>query len=932
MDEKRESPSSLISAKNGAVGVGLAYQSVIQIINAGGGSVTEEQAREREVQYLQRIRHDCGGLEWLESIRYQEEGTPGIGLASVYTALLTTTLEDHDKPERSETLNREKARQLSALEVLNREPRLVLTGAPGSGKSAFVNYLVVCLAGERLPKTQNNLAALTEALPDDKGAPGEAPQPWDHGPLVPVRVILRDFAASKFFPGDGTQGDADHVMAFIEHELKQKRCADYFRILEARLRAGEALVMFDGLDEVPQAGARRERMIQCIRGFRGSFGDTRVLVTCRPYAYEQDQWRIEEFNDAALADFGPGQIQRFIDRWYAGRSEFDADQQETRAKKLKQAVLTRKPLRELVARPLLLTLTAYLHANRHELPERRADLYERLLDLLIEKWEAARFKPEDAESARRRKQYSLAEFLQVGVDGIRLVLERVAFEAHALQDDLDRTADIPAEKLTHQLLCLPTEEEGSRRAVDALAISEYLRDRVGILYQRGGESEQDAIYTFPHRSFQEYLAAAYFRREKKHLFELFPEVPCFDWMGLAAYLGRTDPDRWREVVLLAGGIKATKEPGPVWQLLNALVPKSAPETPLSSEDAWGLRLASEILVDNLERKDLPPQAELVLTQIQQALPLALLTDQLKASERVQVGRNLAKIGDPRPGVTALDAMAFCYVPKGSFFLGTREDELARDDERKGAGDHLIDYPYWLAHYPVTVAQTRQYTEEKNGALGGADWQRGATNTPVVYVSWDEAMAFCAWLTKRWRGQGWLPAGYHVTLPSEVEWEKAARGGYEIPTLDEAITARIAEVAARHTAMTETPLTLSANPAAQRRYPWGGGEADEEKMNYHWNIGKVSAVGAYPGGASPYGCEELIGNVWEWTRSLYGSYPYPEDTAGRQQREGAGRGPRALRGGAFFNDRTSVRCAYRDDYDPSPRYDYIGFRVVLSPLL
>ncbi len=644
-----------------------------------------EQAREREVQYLQRVRNDCGSLEWLASIRYQEEGAPAVGLASVYTALLTTFLEDQDKAEKGHALSREKARPLSALEMLNRESRLVLTGAPGSGKSAFVSYLAVCLAGEQLPDTQPNLTALTEALPDNNGAPGEAPQPWDHGPLVPVRVILRDFAASKFFPGERTQGDADHVMTFIKHELKQKRCADYVPILEARLRAGEALVMFDGLDEVPQAGARRERMIQCIRGFRASFGDSRILVTCRPYAYEQDQWRIDEFNDAALADFDGGQIQRFIDRWYAGRSEFDAEQRTTRAEKLKRAVLTRKPLRELVARPLLLTLTAYLHANRHELPERRADLYERLLELLIEKWEAARFKTEDAASARKREQYSLAEFLEVGVDAIRLVLERVAFEVHAHQEDLVNTADIPAEKLTHQLLCLSnTKGEGSQRAVDALAISEYLRDRVGILYQRGGESDLNAVYTFPHRSFQEYLAAAYFRREEKYLFELFPDVTCDEWPDLAGHLGRTDPDRWREVVLLAGGIKATKEPRPVWGLLDALFPEAPENRTLSKKDAWGLRLAGEIIADNVEREGLTRKRERIFTRIQHALLLPLRTDQLKARERVQVGPHLAKIGDPRPGVTALDAMAFCYVPKGSFYLGsTDEEELAEDNEKAG---------------------------------------------------------------------------------------------------------------------------------------------------------------------------------------------------------------------------------------------------------
>ncbi len=76
-------------------------------------------------------------------------------------------------------------------------------------------------------------------------------------------------------------------------------------------------------------------------------------------------------------------------------------------------------------------------------------------------------------------------------------------------------------------------------------LSEYLRDRVGILFQRGGSNETDAIYTFPHRSFQEYLSAAYLRREEGALFELFPalheSLEEDTWQELAAQLGRSDP-------------------------------------------------------------------------------------------------------------------------------------------------------------------------------------------------------------------------------------------------------------------------------------------------------------------------------------------------------------------------------------------------------
>ncbi len=93
------------------------------------------------------------------------------------------------------------------------------------------------------------------------------------------------------------------------------------------------------------------------------------------------------------------------------------------------------------------------------------------------------------------------------------------------------------------------------------------------------------------------------------------------------------------------------------------------------------------------------------------------------------------------------------------------------------------------------------------------------------------------------------------------------------------------------------------------------------------IETTSGVGAFPGGASPYGVEEMSGNVWEWCSSLKQDYPYdPKD--GREEMD-SGR-PRVLRGGSFYNSQRYVRCAYRNRYNPGYRYYGIGFRVVVSP--
>jgi len=140
------------------------------------------------------------------------------------------------------------------------------------------------------------------------------------------------------------------------------------------------------------------------------------------------------------------------------------------------------------------------------------------------------------------------------------------------------------------------------------------------------------------------------------------------------------------------------------------------------------------------------------------------------------------------------------------------------------------------------------------------------------------------------------AGWRVTLPSEAEWERAARG------------------------------------KKGRVYPWGN-DPDSDVANYDdTGIEKTNAVGCFPGGASLCGVEELSGNVLEWTRSLLAKYPYPSERVARIKREAPqapGDMSRVLRGGAFWDDHRGVRCASRGGGDPHGAGYSIGFRVALA---
>lgn len=885
-----------ITASYGSIAAGQVNNSNITLINNSGKTISAAEEKQHEQQYLQRLMQDCAGLEWLDQVQHQDEHSTQIKLNAVYTALLTTSQKE-DKEQ-----IREQQTPYSAVEMLNLKSALVITGAPGSGKTAFVNFVALCMAGELTQHDTCNLSLLTKPLPDedDEKQNNKPRQNWAHQALIPLRIILRDFASSNHFPEPQQTGSALQLSHFINKDLTGKNCAAYFEILEQRLRDGKVLVLLDGLDEVSQAGERRKQLKQCIEEFYKSYSNNRFLVTARPYAYEQKKWQLRDFTETRLANFSRGQICLFINRWYQCRDELNPEDRDSRIEKFKTAVLQNNAFYELAQRPLLLTLMAFLHSNRHELPERRADLYERLLELLIEKWGKARFKVDDVHAAKKIAQYSLAEYLQVGVDEIRKSLERLAFNAHARQNSKESgTADIAANDLSHELFKLAS----NKRDINILELHEYLRDRVGILYQRGGD-DLDAVYSFPHRSFQEYLAAAYFRRNENALYKDHEEYQT--WQELASHLASTDPDRWREVVILTGGIKANKEPAPILELLKALL-----DLWTDQESVWGLRLAAQILAENLPNLEPNPGFSPIKQGICASLPELLRTHKIAASERVAAGGYLATLGDPRHEVLCVDNMEFCLIPDGKFYLDST--------------NQLLNYAYALAKYPVTVAQFAKFVVAASGFK--PDDERainGLSNHPVRYVSWYEAIAFCDWLSERWRDL--LPKGWRVDLASEREWGKAARGGLQQPSETKAFT--VMNLAENLNSVFE----MKKNDLPQRIYPWGD-EIDNEKLNYNMAIGSVSTVGCYPEGASPYACEDMSGNVWEWTRSVFeASYPETEEHwLKSEQREN--KQSRVLRGGAFGNDSRFVRCASRDCFYPSDRSNLnFGFRVVLSPYL
>ena len=234
-----------------------------------------------------------------------------VSLAEVYTALWTRSA-DAGRGDAFAIDGRERLR--SALDMLNETPRLVLLGEPGSGKSTFVDFVALCLAGQRLNDPCANLERLIAPMPDERKKEKPTPQTWAHGALIPIKIVLRDFAANT--PNFDPSNAVNAFMEFIRRELDRDGHAECAKALLRALNAGRALVMFDGLDEVPEADHRREQIIAAVEQFAKANRKTRLLVTCRTYAYHRQQWALQDFTATALAPFTDPQITQFIEVWY----------------------------------------------------------------------------------------------------------------------------------------------------------------------------------------------------------------------------------------------------------------------------------------------------------------------------------------------------------------------------------------------------------------------------------------------------------------------------------------------------------------------------------------------------------------------------------------------------------------------------------------
>ena len=727
-------------------------------------------------------------------------------------------------------------RPLLLTEVISRHRQVVLLGGPGSGKSSFVRHLAVALArGE-----------------------GEQPLPlpgWSAGWLLPLYASLGAFAAWTQQPGNALDGPG--LWGYLVAKAQAYGLTGLDEPLSRAFTQGGLLLLLDGLDEVADP-LLRVGVARAVAALADAGG--RVVVTCRVRSFEGAvaapfaAWH----PPVTLAPFALGQMRHFVAGWYARSADqgvIDGDTATQRVTELSDRLAEAPNLQTLGQTPLLLTIMTILHFYRGTLPQDRAELYEDLVQLWLNHWLVPR---REVGAALPLLDQLKADKSLGGLQDyhLRNTLEGLAYRAHQESPASDGRGLLDRYRVrgAFEDLFKQFELDTGLAAVKAELVLGHLERESGLLLGEGG-----GLYGLPHLSYEEYLAGCYMGQQAT-------------FHALAYEHWQRDPGRWREVIFLSLGrmVRGTgRETAAGWLafLLSAAHGERMREAAERQSAAY---FAAECLEQMGGRVALIGASIVALPELWQNLTTNLVKvvegTALPVANRLRAGTWLGDLGDPRfPTTTAQwqsewarrneyfgePTSYWCYVRQGAYRIGGWEpNEPSATIALSG---------FWLARYPITVAQYAPFVAEGYGkdaerwwTKEGWQWKQGekrtqplywndsqysGANQPVIGISWYEATAYCAWLSAQ--------TGYALRLPTEAEWEAAAAYDAQMQ---------------------------------HQMYPWGSDEPTPERAIYDASkLDRPAPVGCCPSGAAACGALDLAGNVWEWTASSYQGYPAQSGT-------------------------------------------------------
>lgn len=713
------------------------------------------------------------------------------------------------------------------LEEALRHPRLAIVGDPGSGKTTFLRRTGFELSRNLLGEAAAN------ALP----------LPFTVFPLF-VRIAELEEHIEKCQRWDGVPPAKSSPM-WLAHFLKT-RSQEYEwdlngEFFEQKLRALDTVVLLDGLDEAPNR-IRREGMARLFENATMAYRECRFVVTTRPANYG-GQGTLSGFGEVRVGEVGTEAVEAFLTHWSRSLFPEDAAGAERHRQELSGALRARPEIRRMARNPVMLTALAVVHWNERRLPEQRADLYESIVTWLAR----AREQRPGRESADRCLELlgQLALSMQTQIEGRWVQVEK-GMAAKMVAPQFRTTPK--AERLRRAQQFLDEEEVDS-----------------GIIVSRGAEIR------FWHLTFQEYLVA----RTVAGLSEA-------DQAKLLFEEDRLYRPEWREVLLLLSGTLHVKQGrAKVDGLVRAVLARLG-ERPSLARKAQCAGLLGAMLAD-LRSLAYQPQDGRYQEVLDDVLGIfdARQAERINVLVRLEAAEALGRAGDPR-----LREANWVTIPARSFLMGAQQEDPGQPnydpaaDENEGPVREVRLEAFQIGRYPVTVEEYRRFVEDdgytnerfwKNGGFGTwtepGQWEDQILhpNHPVASVSWYEAAAYSKW------------AG--VRLPTEAEWECAARSGRQ-----------------------------------NVRYPWGN-EEPRGLANYAGKgPGYLTPVGLYPERATPDGIQDMAGSSLEWVEVWYSD---------RYEQLGE---TKVIRGGVWDKGE-DLRVSRRSEWPPRERSYYLGFRCV-----
>ena len=733
-------------------------------------------------------------------------------------------------------------RSESMASALSRHKRLVIQGQTGVGKSTLVRYITLLMAKTALnPKQTGNLPRQCLNLPL----------------LFPIRVELADCQNGL---------SVDRAMLTAIPNIKEE-------YVQHQLDQGQMLVLFDGLDEVVDAKRRSEVMHEIAR-LTHRFGPdekgNRFLVTTRTASYNHRALAGAAYELYTLQELTADQQEDMVRRYY----ELWAEQNpqggalagwELSANELIDQLSRNPGLARLRNNPLHLSQIALLHFQGKPLPAQRHELYKICIRNLVTRRKGEDQLPDE----QIEKRVTLAGELALAMHQNRgcesfpcAIIEEILAAVLKRRPELDEPEAQPAD------------------------LVDRLEQGWGLLTNMTGKSGAQARYSFSNLSFQEYLAAYLIHRYPDDYWPILKTNLQDDWWQEVVFVYTAmpqQPDRPSPLDQVVGELTSSEIPDSItlWiRVARCLANESGMEKHSQWHDVAVSRLIKQSFVENEEQVKIlealcqiePDGREFALERIlgrrygpldQQKVMgvlrrmsdpaarqhmrdalLAELKERPRVSDRILLAEALGQIGDPRLGQMIA---------------------LSHAAGRRGVKAHKI------GKYPVTNVEYARFVEAK-GYPPPSDWVGKAyplklANHPVVYVSLDNAMDYCTWLSQK--------TGKAYRLPTVAEW-----------------------------------MTAAEEDEVGRRFPWGN-RLDLLYFNGRTNIGSTTPVGIYVEGETERSVADLLGNVWEWTL----------DQEGKQS---------VLKGGAFDTIDLGEKGLHARMLElPSAYGENIGFRVVME---